>query len=168
METWKDVKGYEGSYKVSSLGSIKSVIRFKVRTERILKQHILKGGYKYVELCLKGVRKKYLVHRLEAIAFIDNPENKPQVNHKNGIKTDNKLGNLEWNTRSENQKHAIKEGLRTAKGEKNSQSKLNKYQVIDIRQKVADSYSTSWLARMYGVSPSTISDIKARRSWKHI
>lgn len=169
MENWKDVLGYEGSYMVSDLGRIKSLPRYKVRTVRYLKQNVLKGGYCYVEFCLNGVRKKHLVHRIEAIAFIDNPENKPQVNHKNGVKTDNNLGNLEWNTRSENQQHAIDTGLRVIpKGEKNHSSKLTEEQVVDIRDKIANNYSTGWLARMYEISPSTICDIKARRSWRHL
>lgn len=163
-----DIKGYEGSYLVSDLGVIKSMPRFKVKYERYLKQNVLKGGYCYVELCLHGISKKCLVHRLVACAFVDNPENKPQVNHKNGIKTDNTFCNLEWNTRSENQMHAIKHGLRTTEGEKNSQSKLTENKVIEIRHKADNKLGTVLLSKMYNVSPSTISDIKYRRSWGHL
>lgn len=169
MEIWKDIKGYEGSYMVSNLGRVKSIPRYRVKKTVYLKENVLKGGYSYLELCLDSVRKKYLVHRLVAIAFIDNPQNKPQVNHKNGVKTDNIVSNLEWNTRSENQQHAIDNGLRKpSRGEINGQCKLREEQVIEIIDKTKNNYSTGWLAKKYNVSPSTISDIKAKRSWKHL
>lgn len=117
-EIWKDIEGFEGSYQISNLGNVKSLTR-KVNKwdgERTIKgqsttQRINNSGYYRVSLC-KFQKYKYLfTHRLVAIYFIPNPENKPCVNHKNGVKTDNSYSNLEWCTKSENSKHAVKLGL---------------------------------------------------------
>lgn len=102
-EIWKDVTGYEGIYKISNHGRIKSI-------NGILKQSICKGYYK-VNLCKDGNIKEGKIHRLVCLAFIPNPGNKPQVNHKNGVKTDNNVENLEWSTAKENVIHAWKNNL---------------------------------------------------------
>lgn len=104
MEIWKDVKGYEGRYQVSSYARVRLV---KGDTKRILGQ--ARGSWGYFTV---GVNKApRLVHRLVAEAFIPNPENKPQVNHKNGDKLDNLPVNLEWVTPKENMEHARDTGL---------------------------------------------------------
>lgn len=113
MEEWKDVKGYEGIYKVSKNGEIKSLareIRKKERLVRNVKDRILlnyrdKRGYNTI--CLAKDRKNTtkLIHRIVAESFIPNPKNKPQVNHINEIKHDNRVENLEWTTSKENVNH---------------------------------------------------------------
>ena len=105
MEEWKDIKGYEGLYKISNLGNIKN---FK---NQIHASSIDKYGYLQVVLYYKEKPKCFRVHRLVAEAFIPNPENKPTVNHKDGNKQNNCIGNLEWNTIKENSQHAWKTGL---------------------------------------------------------
>lgn len=118
-EEWKDIKGYDGYYQVSNFGRVKRTSFYYVdkyghkrcRKEKILSQIKNRHGYLLVHLSKDNVKRHIYVHRLVACSFIENPENKPQVNHKNGNKSDNHVSNLEWNTRSENMKHAYVNGL---------------------------------------------------------
>lgn len=99
-EIWKDIEGYEGLYQVSNMGRVKS---FNINENgKILKQGTTKKGYLYVILYKDKKTKPMRVHRLVAQAFIPNEDNKPQVNHINEIKTDNRVENLEWMTNEEN------------------------------------------------------------------
>lgn len=108
METWKSVVGYEWHYEVSSLWNIRSLKNWKVASKKAFKTA---RGYLVVCICKNSVCRCRFVHRLVGMAFIENPEGKPDINHKNGIKTDNHLENLEWNTRSENVLHAFRNWL---------------------------------------------------------
>lgn len=103
-EVWKDIQNYEGLYQVSNLGSVKS---FYYGKEKILRPGKTHYGYLEVNLRMNNTSSMKKVHRLVCEAFLSNPENKTQVNHINGIKTDNRLDNLEWCTNSENQKHSF-------------------------------------------------------------
>lgn len=159
------IQGFE-NYEVNELGEIWSLPKKTRKGVRIVKAlKYPKTGYMYVDLCKDGKVKKFTVHRLVALNLIPNPENKPQVNHINGNKTDNRVENLEWCTRSENQKHSIQIGLRTTKGEKNSQSKLNEQDVLYIRN---SKEKGSILAKKFNISNPTICDIRKYRSWTHI
>jgi hypothetical protein len=113
-EVWRDIVGYERLYQVSNWGRVKSLPRNgTIKEERILKPRVTKNGYLYVHFRNGNISKYVKIHRLVAEAFIPNPENKPQVNHINGNKLDNRVDNLEWNTASENTMHAFKLGLFT-------------------------------------------------------
>lgn len=96
MEIWKDIKGYEGLYQVSNLGRVKSLNYNHTGKEKILKEGKCSGGYVCVHLCKKGKMRTVLIHRLVAQAFIPNPDNLPQVNHKDENKQSNIVENLEW------------------------------------------------------------------------
>ena len=124
-EIWKDIKGYEGIYQVSSHGRVRSL---KYSKERILKPRKDKGGYKQVELCRDGKGKTYRVHRLVAEAFIPNPNNLPCVNHKIDDyehRSDNRVENLEWCTVAYNNNYG-NHGKRISnanKGDKNPRAR---------------------------------------------
>jgi hypothetical protein len=111
----KNLLGYEGLYLIDSLGNIVSCPRQQgsrfVNQYKILGTKINRLGYKEVALSKDGKTKTVLLHRLIAIHFVSNPDNLPCVNHKNGIKTDNRIENLEWCTRSQNTKHAYDNNL---------------------------------------------------------
>lgn len=111
MELWKDIPNFEGLYQASSLGNIRSIYRYK----KVLKQTKSKNGYLKVMLCANKKRKLISVHRLIAMTFLENFDINLQANHKNGIKTDNKVENLEMVTPSENIRHSFKNGLQKAK-----------------------------------------------------
>lgn len=102
-EIWKDISWYEWLYQVSNLGNVKSLNYLWHWNNKLLKPYLNK--YYYVTIWKKYDYKHIFIHRLVALAFIENLENKKEVNHINWIKTDNRIENLEWVTRSENQKH---------------------------------------------------------------
>lgn len=111
-EIWNDIIGYKYLYQISSNGNIKSLKKLSSSKEFIMRTYIDRNGYECISLTSKNIKKKYKIHRLVAIAFIPNPENKTQVNHKDGIKTNNIYTNLEWSTPYDNIQHAIKNKLR--------------------------------------------------------
>lgn len=132
-ETWKDIKGYEGLYKVSNLGRVKSLNYNKTKKERILKQNPTKRGYVHVDLCNKGKVITRNVHRLVAEAFIPNPNNFPIINHKQEERKDlNCVDNLEWCT----QKYNINYGTRTEKVRKKLKGKKNLAAKLRLSKKV--------------------------------
>lgn len=175
-EIWKDIEGYEGLYEISNLGRVKSLSKMSgscMRKEKILnsKNRLTKDGYARVNLYKEGKGKDFRVCRLVATHFIDNPDNKPTVNHINGIKTDDCVENLEWATLNENMKHAydtqLKKGM---KGETNSQSKLTTEQVETIRKRYkrySKTDGTVAIARDYNVTPRAINQIVNNKSYKN-
>jgi len=132
QEIWKVIKEYP-NYKVSNLGKVKHY-------ERLLRPNINRYGYETVLLYNNVGRRKYLVHRLVAFAFIPNTLNKPQINHINGIKTDNRVENLEWVTNSENMKHAFRTGIITKEMVATSRSKTKKHIVKMLNGEVVARY----------------------------
>ena len=170
-EIWKEIKGYDGHYFVSDLGRIKS---FKKNKAIILKACKNTDGYLHVRLSKDGKFKTFRVHRLVAIAFIKNNLKKETVNHINGIKDDNRLENLEWNTRSENMQHAVDTGLKKKvymKGEKNGSSKLKTEDILFIRKNYKpfdENFSRKKLAEKFKVTVSCIAIIVSGKRWKHL
>lgn len=151
QEIWKDIKGYEGLYKVSNMGRVKRVSR-----DRILKNN--NDIYSKVILSKNGYIKSKYVHRLVAETFIANPENKPQVNHIDEDKTNNAVSNLEWPTNSEN----INYGMRNEKA-----GKANSIPIYAINIKTSDSqefYGAAECAKSLGLNASHITSVlKGRR-----
>lgn len=182
-EIWKDIDGYEGHYQISNYGRVKSLARIRKyklndyakHKERILKLNLTYKGYHSIGLSKNNKRKTYFVHRLVALAFIPNPENKPEVNHNDGNKTNNNDWNLKWNTGKENVIHSIKHlKCKRACGEKTAIAKLTEKEVLEIRRLYqiyynAQKYSPINLAKRYNLkSNCTIHSIIDRKTWKHI
>ena len=174
-EKWKIIEGFP-KYLVSNKGRIKILSTLEDK-----KVFVKDDGYIATTL-VNGKQSYKYVHRLVAEAFVKNKHNKPQVNHINGIKGDNRAENLEWVTPSENIRHAIDTGLlkykkkeeeikksKYSKGEKISSSKLSPEEVIEIRVLWEyREYKQTELADMFNVDPRTINHVITRRQWKHI
>lgn len=164
MEKWRKVVGWETLYGVSNIGRVKSL-----RKGIILKpSNVL--GYQQVILCRNGKMVSGRVNRLVAIAFIKNPLNKPQVNHINGVRNDDRVENLEWVTESENVKHTYTHLNRIpTHGQTHNKAKLTNEQVREIRLKYKPyKYSYATLGKEYGVDPSAISLIITGKNWKYL
>lgn len=182
MEVWKDIYGWEGFFQVSNLGRVKSLERYNtVKRKGCIFKSIVKGGilisskdkvgYQIISLesASKGIKKTYKIHRLVADAFIENEQNNPFVNHINGIKTDNRVENLEWCTPKENSIHSHKNGLvNTSKGENHYNSKLTEETVFQIKYGKFEGMSHPQIARLFGVKRLQVLKIRNGINWKHI
>lgn len=168
-EIFKDIVGYEGLYQISSLGRVRAYAKkrdmphggYHLYNECFIKPHRDGGGYLFVKLCKDSKQKLPKIHRLVAEAFIPNLQKKPCINHKNSIRDDNKLENLEWVTYKENMQHAVSVGH--MKGVK-SNCILDEEKVKEIRSSAGKSRSS--LAVFYGVHPRTIRDVLNNVTWK--
>lgn len=164
-EIWKDIEGYEGLYEVSSFGRVRR--SYITTPKRIVKPSKITKRKKYqiVTLSRPEIRPiTPLVHRLVAKAFIPNPEDKAEVNHKNAVKTDNRVENLEWSTREENDHHSTIMGLRP-KGERHHKAKLKQSDADTIRELNKSGIDKYDLAKSYSVCVNTVRNILNNRSW---
>lgn len=127
-------------------------------------------GRIYFTCTFDGITKSVLVNRVVALALLPNPHNYPDVNHIDGNKANNHPSNLEWASRSENEKHAFRTGLKATRGSQNSNAKLTAAAVLEIRAlaEQPDKLRLTDIARRYGVSPATIKSIITRTTWSHI
>jgi len=139
IEIWKDINGYQGLYKVSTFGNVKTP------RGKITKGWFVNGKYKKVRLYKNGTRKDFYLHRLVAIAFLDNPQNKSDVNHKDSNPENNHLSNLEWCTHQENIQHASRNNRLKRQGKKVKNIKTGEvFQTIDEA------------AKKYNIIPNTL------------
>lgn len=175
-EVWKSVPGYEGIYSISSLGRVRSEERLvkqsnrwkqvvqRYQVERILKPKVTPAGYRSVSLCVAGSIKHVGVHRLIALAFIPNPDEKPVVAHNDGNPSNNTLGNLRWATVAENHSDMIIHGTAPIR-ERNPRCKVNERIVVEIRS--IRNMSQRAIAKMYAISASQVRNIQKGVSWGH-
>ena len=166
-EVWKDVKDFEGLYQVSNIGNVKRLVSKRVFAERLIGSSIDRYGYVKRVLCKNGKMFHFTEHRLVGMAFVENPQNKATINHINGIKTDNKVENLEWNTQLENKQNAVNSGLTNLKGTNHPKCKLSEEQVLEIRE-IGFSQTRTSLSKKYGVCRNSILGIIMGKSWNHI
>ncbi len=179
IEEWRDIQDFIDRYMISDLGRIKSLSRprstgrggIHIIPTRIMRQSLDRDGYLLTGLRSPGLYKKAKVHREVAIAFIPNPENKPEVNHvglgedgKEGNKFDNRVISLRWSTGAENMKHASENDL-LRKGESHKSAKLTEKEVLEIR---ASNLSHKELSIIYNTGRPNITQIINRQRWKHI
>lgn len=168
-EIWKDVEGFEGRYQVSNAGRVRSFARKSYKEPKILTCIHDKYGYLLVNLYYseRGIKgKQAKVHRLVAKAFIDNPLNLPEINHKDENKQNNVVDNLEWCTTRYNLTYGNR--LNCTYGSNNYHSKLTQDQVDEIRRTYIKSdpkYGQSALGRKYGVAHGSIAAIVKGKSW---
>lgn len=180
MEIWKWAKGFEGIYEVSSLGRVRTYRALgshgptfgKLNKEpRLLKPISQPNGYCKINFQKDGRHKGYWYHRLLAETFIPNPNNLPEVNHINGIKSDNRLDNLEWVSHEGNRHHAVAMGLwkhNPRYGEKHGNAKLNNEKVRAMRNAYSEGVIIAELARRFKVSSRTVSLIVKGKAWPHL
>ena len=140
MEKFKNIEWYEGIYQVSNKGRVKSLKSWK---EIVLKPNLSNKWYLYINLCKNSGYKTYQIHRLVAETLIENSENKPQVNHINWIRDDNRLENLEWCTRSENILHSYRILWNKCGFQVINLNKW-KYWILHPRAKKVNQYDLQW------------------------
>jgi hypothetical protein len=171
-KTWLPVVGYEGIYEVSCSGIVRRSSLAKTgghKRGKVMRVSVPKNGYPVVKLSKDGKCTTCLLHRVVAQAFVPNPDNKPEVNHKDGNIANYIARNLEWTTRGENVKHSFRVlGRKRPRGESCGTAKLTAQIVIAIRKGHANGVLQRDLASQFGVSAKQISVIVNRVQWAHI
>lgn len=168
-EVFEDLKGYEDSYQISDSGRIftkRRLVGNQIYYGRELIPQLTNDGYLKVTLSKNGECKKFYLHRLVAIQFLDNNMNLPQVNHKDGNKLNNNVTNLEWCTKQENQNHAVRNNL-MQHGQDRPSAKLTEDNVLEI-YKLKGILTGQAIADIYGVSKNTINCILRGSKWRYL
>jgi len=166
-EVWLPVRGYETRYEVSDLGRVRSIQYLGKPRLLMLKPMANSGGYLTVALHKGGVQSSAMVHTLVADAFIGPRPLGMTINHLSGVKAQNAASNLEYCTHSENNKHAVRMGLRSNAGVK-SRHTLDDAKVIEVRRLVASGMKQKEIAMMMNVDPSCISRANSGARWSHV
>lgn len=172
-EIWRDVFGYESVYQVSNIGRVKRIAPYRnTYVGRLLTLNLDNGGYLRVHLSKNGKSINRSVHQLVLEAFVHPRSRGLQGRHLNGDKLDNRLTNLRWGTRSENQKDSIRHGTKfqpNTSGSNSGMAKLNESQVRQIRELYkAKRHTQEQIGNMFNVKGPTISQIVNRKRWKHV
>lgn len=157
-EIWRDIDNYYIFYEISNFGNVRNK-----QTKYVLKQQLNSSGY--LGVTLSHYRVKRLVHRLVGQAFIPNPENKPQINHKDSNKTNNKVENLKWLTAKENSLHSLKYGLGRDCLRKNKYGRLNKNQILEILEYSKKGKKQQEIADIFKINHSMVSQILSGKRW---
>lgn len=157
MEHWSPVIGYEGNYEVSDMGRVRNV-----RRDSILAP-LNARGYRRVGLYLNGAMKLINVHHLVCAAFIGERPERQEINHKNGIRNDNRLENLEYCTRKANALHA-RRMLHRSSGENHYKCRLSTESITEIRRLAESGETQTRIGEMFGVTQAHISQIVLGRS----
>jgi len=163
--TWKKIPGLDDKYDASNTGKIRS--HKTPNGTKLLSIFPNTRGYNVVGISINGKSKQIKVARCVAKAFVPNSDNKPEVNHINGDKTDDRAENLEWCTKQENVTHALKNGLIPV-GEDNYKTSMTNNDVIQIRNSYRIGFTLTEIANSYDVTVQCIYKIVNRISWKHI
>jgi len=172
-EEWRDIPDFEG-YQVSSFGRVKGVDRLRkgktglrLTNGQEMKQVLNKKGYPEVRLRKNGCHTR-LVHKLVASAFMTKPEGCTQINHLNGVKTDNRLTNLQWVTQSENQLHAYKLGLQPSRaGERNGRATITDEKVTALKELYNSGKSAKEVSEIMNISLYVVRGIISGRTWRN-
>lgn len=160
MEKWAKIDGL--NYYVSSKGRVRN-------SNGLILRVYLNKGYHNAIFCCNGKTNNRLLHRLVALSFLPNPDKKRYVNHKNGIKTDNQVENLEWATASENTKHAIAMGLsNNPVGSKNVKAKMDEVSVQILREAYASGLKLKDIAAYFKIQYQHASTINTGKFWRHV
>jgi len=171
-EIWAPVPGYEGRYDVSADGQIMRVKHVHGATPgRLIGQHVDARGYYRVTLLggHRGTARSFFIHRLVAAAFLGPRPEGLQVNHKDGNKSNNTVGNLEYVTPMQNIHHAERMGLRPkAKGQDHGMAKLTEADVLEIRRRRAAGEPLATIANDFNVTDGRVSVIARRKVWRHL
>ena len=169
-ERWLPVVGYEGIYEVSDQGRVRlSADRHGCKAGKVMSSRLNNSGYLMVDLRKGDTRSTFLVHRLVRIAFSRQyPIGMLEVNHKNGIKIDNRLENLEWCSHSDNLRHAHENGLHSENGETSRWAKLSQGDVIDIHSRVASGESKRSVGKRYNTTTYNITRIVTGKRWARV